>query len=146
MRNVFRSLLPDRYQFGGRLGLQLLIGVVSAFFCWAVRVLLLPVVGTQAPFALVFVGTAVATILGGYRSGLIALVAGEVLVWFSVIEPDGSLVLLPGAVGGLTLSAVAQLLLVLMIALYQRRSMTPSASAKLKPIVANWWSMSSITG
>jgi two-component sensor histidine kinase len=67
--------------------LVLSIGVVAAFIFWLIRLALTPWVQSEAPFALIFGGIATAAVLGGWRSGLVALVVGNLLVWWSILEP-----------------------------------------------------------
>jgi two-component sensor histidine kinase len=63
----------------------------------------------------------VAAVLAGWRSGLVAMIAGLLLSWYVVVAPAG--VLLPGyrqPSAGLILAAVSQAILLAAIALYQR--------------------------
>ena len=75
----------------------------------------------MAPFAQVFVAVAAAAVLAGWRSGLIALVAGQLLAWFFVFPPYWSFQLpQPGQVAGLALATFAELTALVIIWLYQR--------------------------
>jgi two-component sensor histidine kinase len=117
-----RSRLPERLR--GKLpppvveiGVGLGLTMVLAF----VRLALLPWTGETAPFALVFVAVVGAALLGGWRSGLVALIAGQALILVFVMEPRGTL----GAkefmsVGAFALATLAQLLTLGIVTLYQR--------------------------
>lgn len=86
-----------------------------------VRLALVPWTGEAAPYALVFAAVAGATVLAGWRSGLIALLLGQALSWIYATEPFGSLVAKNSAqVWGLLLATFSQLVLLVIIALYQR--------------------------
>lgn len=86
-----------------------------------VRFALVPWTGEAAPYALVFAAVAGATVLAGWRSGLIALLLGQALSWIYATEPFGTLVAKNSAqVWGLLLATFSQLVLLVIIALYQR--------------------------
>jgi two-component sensor histidine kinase len=86
-----------------------------------IRVALYPAIGGGAPFAQVFVGVVGAAVLAGWRSGLMALVAGQLLSWVYLIEPRGSASFGdPADLGGLFLSSLSELLALIIITLYQR--------------------------
>ena len=87
---------------------------------WLIRLALVPAVHAQVPFALVYVGVATAAILGGWRSGLIAMVLGDLLVWWSILEPRWSFVLKEETTVGLVVAFASQVVLLAAIALYQR--------------------------
>jgi two-component system, sensor histidine kinase PdtaS len=122
MQRILRSPLPER--FAGKLPSVLVeigIGVSFPLFMALSRLALVPWTGEFAPFALVFVGVVGAAVLAGWRSGLLSLVVGQALVWYLVMEPrftfgpkEG------GQVGALLLASIAQLLALVIIALYQR--------------------------
>lgn len=86
----------------------------------AFRLALLPVLGDRAPFALVFVAVAAATILVGWRSGLVALLSGQLLVWYSIVEPRWNFEMKAVDTGSLALALFSELALLSLIALYQR--------------------------
>ena len=77
--------------------------------------------GDRAPYALNFLGVVLAAMLAGWRAGLIALLLGQLLTWMIIVPPYWSL---SGAdsqrLSGLVLASVAQLLILLVISLYQR--------------------------
>jgi two-component sensor histidine kinase len=68
-----------------------------------------------------FVGAALATVLAGWRSGVIAVAVGEVLTWYLIVLPRWAFSLPSAEVRtGLILATLSQLITVLIIALYQR--------------------------
>jgi two-component sensor histidine kinase len=97
---------------------ELAIATAATAFFVGLRLMLIPIAGERAPYAFVFVAIVVATVLAGWRSGLVALVAGQILVWQLIAQP------LPGPnnqlVGGLVVSTISQLIMLLVMALYQR--------------------------
>ncbi|MFL6751984.1 MAG: sensor histidine kinase [Sphingomicrobium sp.] len=87
----------------------------------AVRVAMIPLAGDRAPYAFVFLGVVVACVIAGWRSGLVTLLTGQALAW-KLIGDAGVNVMAPAnaRVGGLVVSSLAQLVILLIIALYQR--------------------------
>ena len=82
---------------------------------------LLPWMGERAPFALVFVAVVGAAVLAGWRSGLLALVVGQLLVWYFIIPQSWSFVIENSTLAAaLLLATVAELLILIIITLYQR--------------------------
>ena len=93
---------------------------VSAFFV-AARILLEPVIGERAPYPFVFVSIVVASMLAGWRSGLLALVIGQSAIWLLVVEPQWAQDAYdPQRVIALAVATVAQLIILAAITLYQR--------------------------
>ena len=116
------SRLPQR--LAGKvppLATELGIGLLSAGIALALRLALTSLAGDRAPFAFVFVGLVVATVLAGWRSGVVALVAGQLLIWYLVVAPQTSFALPDrGQLGGLIIATVSELIILIVIALYQR--------------------------
>lgn len=80
----------------------------------------MPWVGEAAPYALVFAAVVGAAVLAGWRSGLIALVLGQALVWYFVVPPRSSFRIDdPALAVALIVATLAQLLILVIIALYQ---------------------------
>lgn len=100
---------------------EIVIGVsLTALFAIA-RFALLPWTGEAAPYALVFAAVAGAAVLAGWRSGLIALIFGQALTYVYATEPFGSAFPKDSEqVAGLLLATASQLLLLIIIVLYQR--------------------------
>ena len=100
---------------------ELGIGIAVPLFVVLVRMLLTPVAGDRAPYAFVFAGVVVACVLAGWRSGLIALVLGQILTWFLVVGPLKQTINPEFArVGGLVIATFSEAMILLVIALYQR--------------------------
>ena len=122
IKKILRSRLPER--FAGKvppLLIEVAIGIALPVAFLLIRMALLPWMGTDAPFALVFVAVVGAAVLAGWRSGLLALLVGQLLVWFFIMPVRWSFVIgAPALAGALVLSTVAQGLILLIIALYQR--------------------------
>ena len=121
IRKILRSRLPERLR--GRVPpalVELGVGLALAAVAVAVRASLSPVIGDTAPYALVFVAVLAAAVLAGWRSGLTALVAGQVMTWYLIVEPVGSFDLDGQRRGALIVATLSQIALLVTIALYQR--------------------------
>ena len=79
------------------------------------------VAADRAPYSLNFLAVVIAAVLAGWRSGSIALVVGQALIWYAVVPPYFSFAI-PDAerLGGLLLATLAQALVLVVVALYQR--------------------------
>ena len=100
---------------------EIVIGVLVAVAVIAARMPLDPLIGEQAPYALIFLGVVIGCVLGGWRSGLITLLIGQFLTLYAVVAPRGGVVPIEGDVAGAFLFATAsQLLILAVIDLYQR--------------------------
>ena len=101
--------------------IEILIGVLIAIAVIAARMPLDAFVGQNAPYALIFLGVVVSCVLGGWRSGLITLLIGQFFTLYAVVEPRGSFVPTEaGATGAFLFATASQLLILTVIALYQR--------------------------
>jgi two-component sensor histidine kinase len=77
--------------------------------------------GDRAPYAFMFIAAALATVLAGWRSGIVAVIAGQLLAWYVIVAPEWPLMMPSHEVrGGFVIATIAELLTVLVIALYQR--------------------------
>jgi two-component sensor histidine kinase len=104
-----------------RLVVELAVGIILPLVMVALRMPLRGFAGDRAPYAFMFIGIALATVLAGWRSGLIALCIGQALVLFLIIEPTWSWALPEPAVrGGMVLATLSELGIILVLALYQR--------------------------
>ena len=114
--------MPER--LAGRIPpllVELAVGVLVGALFVAVRVALEPLLGDRTPYPFVFVSVVVAAVLAGWRSALVALVVGQILVWAMVVEPRWSFTIRdPQRDAGLIVSTVSQLIILAVIALYQR--------------------------
>lgn len=121
IKKILRSRLPQRAHGIPPLLVELAVGVVIPLLFVGLRESLTGFVGDAAPYAFMFVGAALATVLAGWRSGGVAIAIGQLFTWYLIIPPIGSFALPDPAVRvGLILATVSQLLTVLIIALYQR--------------------------
>lgn len=121
MKRILHSRLPQR--FAGRVPqwlVELLVGLALPALLVLVRLAVFPLTQDRAPYALVFVGVVGAAVLAGWRSGLVALVVGQWLAWTLVAMPAGDSMLDGPRVAALVLATLSQLLLLLIVGLYQR--------------------------
>jgi two-component sensor histidine kinase len=101
--------------------IEVAVGVGLTVLLALARMALLPWAGDAAPYAFVFTAVVGAAVLAGWRSGLIALILGQSLVWIFVLEPYGSITPKhPIQVGGLVIATLSQLVVLAIITLYQR--------------------------
>jgi two-component sensor histidine kinase len=100
---------------------ELAVGIAAAAVMVAIRLPLLGVTGDRAPYALNFLAVVIAAVLAGWRAGLIALLLGQFLVWFIIVPPYWSIAIADSErLGGLVIATISQLLILVVIALYQR--------------------------
>ena len=100
---------------------ELAVGAAVAGLMLAVRLPFLPLIGDRAPYALNFLGVVLAALLAGWRSGAVAIILGQLLVWYFVVPPTHSLAMTDASrMGALALATASQALVLLVIALYQR--------------------------
>jgi two-component sensor histidine kinase len=97
------------------------VGLAAAGCFLILRLALVPLAGDRAPYAFVFLGVVIASVIAGWRSGLAALAAGQALTWYMVV---GRLSPIPPSIseriGGLLIATISQFIILLVIALYQR--------------------------
>ena len=87
----------------------------------AIRFPLISVMADRAPYAFNFLAVILAALLAGWRSGVLALVFGQILTWYVIVEPRWSFAIADEQRGWALLAAtVSQALMLLVIALYQR--------------------------
>ena len=97
------------------------MGVLVALVMLAFRSALSGVAGDRAPYALNFLAVVAAAVLAGWRSGLVALVIGQLLVWYLIVTPQISWAIADAdRVGGMIIATASQALILLVIGLYQR--------------------------
>jgi two-component sensor histidine kinase len=100
---------------------ELLVGLGITSLFVLIRASLAPLPDQLAPFALSFLAIVLATLVGGWRSGLVALVSGQVLIWYFLLPPFRSFALAsPAMTYGLLLSTGTQLVILAALAIYQR--------------------------
>ena len=87
----------------------------------AIRIPLSVFTADRAPYALNFLAVVIAAVFAGWRSGLVALVVGQLLIWYALVPPYYSMgIANVERLGGLAIATISQLLILLVIALYQR--------------------------
>ena len=88
---------------------------------FALRLPFAPLVGDRAPYALIFLAVVIAAVLAGWRSGFVALAVGQLVTWYVIVPPYYSFAIVDSErMFGLTIASVSQLLVLIVIALYQR--------------------------
>lgn len=122
MRRLITIDLPRRLSRRlPRIVTEILVGAAVTATLVVVPTLLEPLPENLAPFALVFLAIVVATLVAGWRSGLVALILGQGLIWYFVLPTPRSFALATAEVGyGLALSTTVQFLILGALALYQR--------------------------
>jgi len=99
---------------------DLAVGLFASILAVVARMVAIPITGPTAPFALNFVAVVVATLFAGWRAGVVAVIGGQALTWFVIVEPRMILRLPePQEAAALALATIAQLFLVAVIARYQ---------------------------
>ncbi len=94
---------------------------MTALVVVSARILLVPFAGELAPYAFNFAGVVIAAVLAGWRGGLTALVAAQLLAWYIIVEPHWSFAITHrDDLGGLVVATLAQLLILAVVAAYQR--------------------------
>lgn len=122
IKRIFRSRLPDR--LAGRVPawlVELGVGLAITLALSGVRLALMPVLGQHAPYAFIFLGVVISAVLAGWRSGLVALVVGQVFTLYAIVEPRWTFqVLNQESLGALLFATASQLLILAVIYYYQR--------------------------
>jgi two-component sensor histidine kinase len=108
--------LSDRFP---PIGVELAIGFLLGAIGVGIRSALTPALGDLAPYAMNFVAMTAAAVIGGWRAGLIALVTGQVLAWFTIVG-HADLDLQPGKVPTLVVATLTEFMVLAIIGLYQR--------------------------
>jgi two-component sensor histidine kinase len=121
MRHILHSRLPQRVRSRwAAAGLELAIGIGTALVFVGARIAFDPYAGDRGPYALNYFAVCLAAVLAGWRAGVLSVLVGQGLTW-SLVVPHA-----PGTVGeaenmsALLLASGSQLLIVLLLALYQR--------------------------
>ena len=122
MKRILRNRLPER--FSGALpppATEVAVGVAAALAFFGLRLLLQPWTGSNAPFALNFLAVVLASLLAGWRGGLVALVVGQLLSWYYLMPFFGSFRMAETTLlRSLLMATLSQLVILVVIALYQR--------------------------
>ena len=121
MKRILRSRLPER--FADRvppLLIEIAIGVAVPVVMTLARMALTTWTGDRAPYALVFAAVVGAAVLAGWRSGLVAVIVGQLLAWNFIVDPASYAAQTSEIIGGLVVATLSQLLALAIIWLYQR--------------------------
>ena len=116
MRKILRSRLPQRVRTVPPVLVEIAVGLTLPVVMVGLRMPLYGFAGDRAPYAFMFIGAALATLLAGWRSGLVAVIVGQLLAWNLVVGSAAT----PEVRGAFVLATFSQLVTVLIIALYQR--------------------------
>ena len=122
---ILRALkvrLPER--LAGKVpgpAVELGVGLLLAIFAVLARYLLTPLIGEVAPYVFVSAAMIIAALVAGWRSGLVALLAGQLLTIYLIIGPSHSIY-----VNGwhrqatVVFAMVSQIIVLIIVAVYQR--------------------------
>ena len=97
------------------------VGISSALFLFLIRVPLVPFTGDRTAYAFNYLAVVLAAVLAGWRGGAIALVAGQLLIWYFIIPQQFSFAIADTAqLAGLVITSIAQAVVLAVLWLYQR--------------------------
>src|SRR3954471_9217581 len=99
---------------------EALTGLVATGALVGLRIAMTPMVGDVAPFALALLAMVLATLVAGWRSGLVSILLGIGAIWYFVLEPAHSFDLPPAALISLAFAGITAALILLALGLYQR--------------------------
>jgi two-component sensor histidine kinase len=99
---------------------ELVVGVGITAMLVGVRLALTPLLGELAPFALAIIAVVLAALLGGWRSGLVSMVLGTMLIWYLVLPPQRSFELTAASAFTLSVGVTTEAVILLALGLYQR--------------------------
>lgn len=122
MRKILYSRLPERVAHRvPPLLVEIAVGIAAAAAMVVLRLSMSDLAGERAPYALNFLAIVLATVIAGWRSGLLALVISQLLVWYIIVPERWSFSHKgPDLLGGFLVATLAEALILLIIALYQR--------------------------
>lgn len=122
MNDIVRRRLPERLAgIAPGFLVEATTGLLAALVTVAARMPLDSILHEGAPYVFVFLGIVIASLLAGWRSGLVALVAGQTLTWYLIVEPRWSFAIAETEkFSGLVVGTVSQLLILGVIAVWQR--------------------------
>lgn len=101
--------------------IEVAVGLAAALALLAVRLPMNSLAGDRAPYALNFVAVVLASVVAGWRGGLVALTIGQLLTWYIVVPYEWSFRFQNiELVGGFVIASLSQVLILTVIALYQR--------------------------
>src|SRR3954452_13202968 len=122
LRKILRSRLPERLAHHTPPWIvEIAVGVLSALIFLGLRLALVPLAGDRAPYSFVFVGIVISAVVAGWRSGAVTLIAGQILAWTVIASRPIELPTIANdRAGGLIIATFSQIVILLIIALYQR--------------------------
>jgi len=122
LRRLVTTDLPRRLSRRfPRAATEVAIGVAFTAVFAGLRIAAAPLLGDIAPFALAIIALVLASLLGGWRAGLVAMVLGTLLIWYFVIAPAGSFQIRDTASAlSLSIGVLSQAVILLALGLYQR--------------------------
>jgi two-component sensor histidine kinase len=122
MRKILHSRLPQRWAHRvSPVLVEVAVGIVAALVMVYLRTLLAGFTSERAPYALNFLAVVLATLIAGWRSGLLALVIAQGLVWYFIVPPTWSFAIQgTERIGGLAIATFSQGIILLILGLYQR--------------------------
>lgn len=121
MKKILRSRLPQR--FADRvppLFVEIAVALLISGLMALLRIALVPWAGERAAYAPVFVAVVGATVIAGWRSGLLAIIIGQWLAWTLVVAPASSAMPRAQLISDFSLATFSQLVAVVIIWLYER--------------------------
>ena len=125
MRRIVRLDLPRRLgRVLPRPLTETLTGLLIAGSFVGLRVAMTPVVGEVAPFTLAILAVVLATLVSGWRSGLVSMLLGVGLIWYFVLPPQHSFGLTEATATTIAFVVVTSALILLALHLYQREVRT----------------------
>jgi two-component system, sensor histidine kinase PdtaS len=100
---------------------ELAVGVAAAGAMLVLRVSMDGVAADRAPYALNFLAIVLAAVVAGWRGGAVALLLGQLGIWYVIVSPYWSMAILDTErLGGFVVASISQALVLLVIGLYQR--------------------------
>jgi two-component sensor histidine kinase len=100
---------------------ELVVGIGIAALLVMARASLFGLLDSRTPFALAYLAVVLATLIAGWRSGLVALVSGQGLIWYFLVPFRRSFAVATAADGwGLALTSATQAAMLFALYLYQR--------------------------
>lgn len=122
MRKILHSRLPERWAHRVSAPLvEIGVAVVVTVAMVGLRLSMDPLTGDRAPYALNFLAVVLATVAAGWRSGLLALLLSQLVVWYVIVPARWSFIFeSQEMMGGFAIATLSEALMLLIIALYQR--------------------------
>lgn len=102
-------------------GVELGVGLLLAILAVLARYLLTPLIGEVAPYVFVSAAMIIAALVAGWRSGLVALLAGQLLTIYLIIGPSRSIYINGwDRQATVVFALVSQIIVLVIVAVYQR--------------------------